>query len=320
MGQLKNSDDSMVGDENSANWRSQRALLALLLGGALIGCSPIFVRLSELDAVATAFWRLALALLPLALVARGQSKSGTARPRGWRDIGVVSLPGVVLGAELALWHSSLHLTSVANSTLLVNLAPVFVVLYSWLVLRKAPQPIFALALAATILGVLLLKGGTFSTGADTIRGDVLAVMAAVLYAGYVLMLEKARRRFSAPVIMIWSTSAAALCILPLALVAEPALLPLTLTGWAVLIALSWLSQAGGQSLIAYALAWLPASFSSLTLLLQPAIAAGLAWVFLGEALTPMQCLGGAIILAGIWTARRSGGQVDKPETSRTAGK
>lgn len=295
----------VVGKDSSATSWSQRALPALLLGGVLIGCSPIFVRLSELDAVATAFWRLALALLPLAFVARREIKGGTARPRGWRDIAVVSLPGVVLGAELTLWHSSLHLTSVANSTLLVNLAPVFVVLYSWLVLKKVPRPIFALALIATILGVVLLKGGSFSSAASTIRGDVLAVIAAVLYAAYVLMLEKARRRFSAPIIMMWSTSAAALCILPLAWATEPALLPLTLTGWAVLFALSWLSQAGGQSMIAYALAWLPASFSSLTLLLQPAVAAVLAWVFLGEALTPIQCLGGAIIVAGIWTARRA---------------
>lgn len=284
--------------------QNRQALLALLLGGVLIGCSPIFVRLSELDAVATAFWRLLLALLPLAFVAR-RERTGTARPAGWRDIAVVSLPGLVLGAELALWHSSLHLTSVANSTLLVNLAPVFVVLYTWLALGKAPRPIFALALVATILGVVMLKGGSFSAGADTIRGDLLAILAAVLYAAYVLMLEKARKRFSAPIIMLWSTSAAALFILPFAWATEPALLPVTLAGWAVLLALSWLSQAGGQSLIAYALAWLPASFSSLTLLLQPVVAAMLAWVLLGEALTPMQCLGGAIVLAGIWTARRA---------------
>ncbi|WP_455189878.1 DMT family transporter [Foliimonas ilicis] len=277
----------------------------MLLGGLLIGCSPIFVRLSELDAVSTAFWRLTLALLPLAFLERREARIGSKRPSGWREIATVSLPGVVLGAELALWHISLHLTSVANSTLLVNLAPVFVVLYSWLVLGKAPKRIFVLALAATILGVVLLQGGSFSAGASTIRGDAIALSAAVLYAAYVMMLEKARKNFSAPIIMMWSTSAAAVCILPFAWTTEPALLPATIAGWSMLFGLSWVSQAGGQSLIAHALAWLPASFSSLTLLLQPAVAGMLAWIVLGEALTLVQCAGGAIILAGIWTARRA---------------
>lgn len=294
----------MVRDQSRIR-QGRRALFALLLGGALISCSPISVRLSELGGVATAFWRLALAFVPLAVVARKQIMGGAEHPSGLGDIATVSLPGLVLAAELALWHISLDLTSVANSTLLVTLAPVFVVLYGWVVLGKAPKRVFALALAATILGVVLLKSGPFSTGMATIHGDALATFAAILYAAYVLMLERTHRRFSAPVIMLWSTSAAALCILPFAWASEPAMLPVTLAGCVVLCALSWLSQARGQSLIAYALAFLPASFSSLTLLLQPAVAAVLEWAFLGEVLTLMQCLGGAIILAGIWTARHA---------------
>lgn len=305
VGQLRKMSGIPVTDETPLPRRqNRRALIALLLGGTLIGCSPIFVRLSELDAVATAFWRLLLALLPLALM-HWRGGNGAARPVSVRDRLTVSLPGVILAAELAFWHISLHLTSVANSTLLVNLAPVFVALYSWLALGRTPRRLFVAALGATILGVAILKGGSFSPGGDTIRGDALAVFAAVLYAAYVLMLERARRRFSASVIMIWSTSAAALCLLPFAWATEPALVPVTLAGWMVLIGLSWLSQAGGQSLITYALAWLPATFSSLTLLLQPVVAAALAWVVLGEALTPLQCLGGIVVLVGIGMARRA---------------
>lgn len=306
MGQLdRTSGAATAGGNDPAARQGRRALIALLLGGALISCSPIFVRLSELDAVATAFWRLLLALLPLALVNWRGRENGAARPAGLRDRLTVALPGVLLAAELAFWHISLHLTSVANSTLLVNLAPVFVALYTWLVLGRRPGPLFVLALAATILGVVILKGGSVSLGGDTIRGDAVATFAAMLYAAYVLLLERARRRFSTPVIMIWSTSTAALCLLPFAWATEPTLIPATLAGWAILLSLSWLSQAGGQSLIAYALAWLPATFSSLTLLLQPVIAALLAWLVLGEALTPLQCLGGIVVLAGIWMARRA---------------
>lgn len=279
------------------------ALAALILGGMVIGASPVFVRLSEVGAVPTAFWRLALALVPLFLLARRAGTGGQARPRGLRQIWLVSLPGLILGTELVAWHISLHMTSVANSTLLVNMAPVFVALYSWLILRRPPGRLFLFALTLTLLGVVVLKGGPAALGDGHLAGDAVAVFAAVLYAAYLVVLARLRETFAAPVIMLWSTAAAALAVLPFALAGGGAMLPWTLAGWLVLFGLSWLSQAGGQSLIAWALAWLPATFSSLTLLLQPVVAALLAWAVLGEALTPWQAMGGVIVLAGIWTAR-----------------
>lgn len=209
-----------------------------------------------------------------------------------------------LAAELAAWHISLHLTSVANSTLLVNMTPVFVALASWLFLRAPVSRLVLLGLALCIIGVVILKGGPAEIGQGDIRGDGIALFAAMLYAGYILLLDQARRHYSTSFIMLWSTTAAALCILPLALALEPAFIPVTLAGWAILFGLAWISHAGGQSLITFALAFLPATFSSLTLLLQPVVAAILAWLILGEVLGPMQIAGGVIIIVGIWLARR----------------
>jgi drug/metabolite transporter (DMT)-like permease len=81
------------------------------------------------------------------------------------------------------------------------------------------------------------------------------------------------------------------------------LIATTLFGWTVLLGLALFSHAGGQSLITYALAHLPASFSSVGLLLQPAVAALLAWSLLGESLGWLQAMGGVVVLAGIVTAR-----------------
>lgn len=301
------------GKEKDPKRQSNRALAALLLGGCLIGCSPIFVRLSEVQSVSTAFWRLALALVPLSLVSwRERSRDGAVgtaqpgKPRGVREIATVALPGVLLGTELSVWHISLHLTSVANSTLLVNMAPIFVALYSWLFQGRTPSRLLVLALALTIGGVIILKGG-FSAGSGSgsgaWQGDLTAMLSAVLYASYILAVERARARFSASSIMMWGTSAAALCVLPAALLSEPTLLPQTWVGWAVLIGVAWLAQAAGQGLITFSLAWLPATFSSLTLLLQPVVAAILAWLLLHEPLTPWQIVGGLIVITGIWTAR-----------------
>ena len=62
--------------------------------------------------------------------------------------------------------------------------------------------------------------------------------------------------------------------------------------------------AAGQGLIAYALAHLPAAFSSVSLLFQPVMAALFAWLLLAEPLVPLQIAGGVVVLAGIYLARR----------------
>src|SRR5690606_9501004 len=102
-----------------------------------------------------------------------------------------------------------------------------------------------------------------------------------VYAGYILLVGWVRQRFSTNSVMIWSTASAAIVTLPVAMAFEGALFPLTAAGWMIVLGLAWVSHVGGQSCIAFALAALPTSFSSLTLLIQPIVAAILAWLLLG---------------------------------------
>ena len=129
----------------------------------------------------------------------------------------------------------------------------------------------------------------------------------MFYAGYMLAVKKLRADFSTATVMAWSAAAGAIALLPLALVSGESIIATTAYGWGVLLALALLSHVGGQSLIAYALAHLPAAFSSVSLLLQPVAAALLAWLILSEALGLLQGLGGAVVLAGIALARRGSG-------------
>jgi drug/metabolite transporter (DMT)-like permease len=280
------------------------ALAALILGGAAIGGSPIFVRLSEVGPMATAFWRVALALIPIFIVSRIKSKDAGPKPETLSDCGLLILPGVILALDLAAWHLSITMTSVANATLLANLAPVFVTVIGLLFFRETVTRIFVLGLALALAGVVVLKGGPSAFGNGDLRGDGIAVIAAVFYAGYILAIGKLRSRFNTIRIMLWSTASAAVCVLPLGLIFEDQTLPITAYGWAIVFGLAFISHASGQVAIAYALAYLPAAFSSLTLLLQPVVAAILAWTLLGEAIGPMQAIGGLVVLAGILIARR----------------
>jgi len=281
-----------------------RAISALVLGGICLGCSPILVRISELGPIATAFWRSALALLPLAVAFGANADTATrAVPRRWSEHATAALPGVALGGDLMTWHISIHLTSVTNSTLLANMAPVVVTLITWIFLHRPPSRAFLLGLGLSIAGVFVLSSGGSRANSHW-HGDLVALGAACFYAGYFMLLARARRVFSTSVVMLWSTFAAAVCILPVALVFERAFVPTMIAGWAVVLALGWIVHAGGQGLVAFSMAWLPATFSSLTLLIQPVVAGILAWLFLGEPLTVAQAAGGSIVVAGIILARR----------------
>jgi drug/metabolite transporter (DMT)-like permease len=105
-------------------------------------------------------------------------------------------------------------------------------------------------------------------------------------------------------LMAVTTTLTAMFLLPVALASGDTMLPSTAYGWWILIGLALVSHAAGQGLIAYALAHLPAAFSSVSLLAQPVLAALFAWVLLAEALAPVQMIGALVVLAGIDLARR----------------
>jgi drug/metabolite transporter (DMT)-like permease len=213
--------------------------------------------------------------------------------------------GFAFAGDLGFWHASIQLTSVANSTLLANLASIFVTLAAWIFLHQRPSRVFIAGLTAALVGVALLVHTSLEFSATGLAGDALGVVTAIFYAGYLLTVKGLRDRGEATLhLMAVTTTITALFLLPAALVSGDQMLPSSALGWWTLIGLALISHAAGQGLIAYALAHLPAPFSSVSLLSQPVMAAIFAWVLLAEGLVPLQVLGGMIVLAGIYLARR----------------
>ena len=282
------------------------ALGTLLLGAVGIAFAPIFVRLSEIGPTATAFYRLLFALPALWLWLHMQNRGARepAGPSTHRDRARLAAAGLFFAADLALWHWSIVFTSVANATLLANFAPIFVTLGAWIFFGERFSPLFLAGLAAGMAGAVILMAESITISREHLIGDGLGLLTAVFYGGYLLTVSRLRRDFSTATIMSWSGSVTCLALLPVAWLSGEGLLATSLSGWLVLLGLGLISHAGGQSLIAYALAHLPAGFSAVSLLLQPVIAALLAWALLAESLAPMQGLGGLVVLVGIALARR----------------
>src|ERR1700704_2818909 len=162
------------------------ALGALLLGASCIALSPIFVRLSEAGPTATAFWRVALAVPFLWFVYLLKARSHASYSGKWL---LLLAAGIAFAGDLAFWHTSIQLTSVANSTLLANLASIFVTLAAWIFLRQRPTRLFLTGLATALAGVTLLVHTSLAFSPRGLAGDALGVVTALFYAGYLLAVK-----------------------------------------------------------------------------------------------------------------------------------
>jgi drug/metabolite transporter (DMT)-like permease len=284
------------------------AFIALLSGGIAIGFAGILMRLSDVNPVASAFWRMALAtplLWAWAFVVRKQDEAGGKRT----DFTLaLILAGIYFAGDMAIWHLSLHYTTVSNATLLSNFAPVFIALWMWVAHRARFARTFIAGLAIALAGAVMLvgpsAGGTTSGGDTKLLGDALGLASAVFYAAYQLVIKDARNQYSTARLMAWSTTITAIALLPFALMSPGAFWPAQLSGWLPLLGLAVLAQIGGQTVIAYASAHLPASLSSVSLLIQPLTATIAAWIIFTEVISPVQMAGGALLLWGIYLSKR----------------
>ena len=277
-----------------------------MLGALGIGFAPIFVRWSLASGVgptATAFWRIVFALPVLALGMRIEQRKPRTTPERPPDPRLLILAGLLFAGDLAVWHFSIDLTTVANATLLANLSPLVVTLISWRLFGERFRRSFLVALAVALCGVLLLTGASFEAGSERLLGDALGVATAFFYASYVVTIKVLRTGYAPATLMFKSGLVMGGVLLVLTVALREPMLPGTTNGWLALLGLGLCSHACGQGFIVYALAHLRAAFVALTLLMQPVFVAILGWFLFDEGFTPLQGGGALLILAGIVWAR-----------------
>ncbi len=283
------------------------AFAALLAGGVAIGFAGIFMRLSDVNPLASAFWRMALAAPVLWAWAFTTQKHDVDSDKVIAFSPSLIWCGFFFAGDMAVWHLSLHFTTVSNATLLSNFAPIFIALWLWVAYRMRFQRVFLIGMIIALVGAVLLVGtGRADTtpGGNKLLGDGLGLFSAVFYGAYQLVIKDARERYSTARLMAWSTTITGLFLLPLALGSPGAFWPSGLPAWCPLLALALVAQIGGQTVIAYASAHLSASLSSVSLLIQPLTATIAAWILFQETIGPLQMGGGVLLLWGISLAKK----------------
>lgn len=276
--------------------RRADGLGALLLGAGLLGFAALFVRWAEpASPLVTGFYRMLFALPGVLLLALRERPAG---PQGGRSRAWAIAAGACFTLDLWLWHLSMRHTSAANSTLLVGLSPLWVALLSIALfgtrLRRRAWGGLALALAGALV-LALAKGARWGTG----YGEVLAALASLCYALFTLALARARTALTARRALAWVSLTCAAGFGLLAWVLGDPFGPFPLRSWWALVGLGLVVQVLAWWLISWGLGKVGANLGSIGLMVQPLATAGLGWLFLGEAIKPVQGAGALLILSGI---------------------
>ncbi len=295
---------------SSARW----PVYAVLAAGVLIvSTASILIRWAQAEGVpslAIAAWRLALAALVLAPLVWFKARTEIAAlPR--TRLGLALASGVFLALHFASWIASLEYTSVASSVALVTANPVWIALFSLLVLGER---IPALRLAAVVLalagsGVILWadSGSASATAPKPALGNTLALIGSLTVCGYLLIGQKLRAGMSLIAYIGLVYTCAALCLMGAALASGTALSGYSTVAWACLAGMALGPQLMGHGAFNYALKHVTPTTIALTVLGEPVGSALLAWLLFGEAVSAVKLAGMALLLGGIFLAARSEG-------------
>ncbi|NNM59350.1 MAG: DMT family transporter [Legionellales bacterium] len=286
-------------------------MVGLLLGTLALGFSSLFVLWAKAPGMVTAFYREAFACaftaLPIFFMTRKEW------PLSGKHVIYAAIAGIFFAAEIALWNTSVFMTSAANATLFNNTSVLWVGLAAAFIFRESLSYKFWLGITTAFVGIVIIIGSDFLQHPKIGLGDFLAIIAATGYAVFFLATQCSREKLGVLSSFWISAFAGALFLLPVCLLSGK---PLTgyppVTYWSFL-GVALVTQVGGYVAINYALGHLPATVVSSTVLLQPVITAILAAVFVGQPIVPNQIFGGVFILAGIYTVHRS--RIKKPKSA-----
>ena len=285
-----------------ANFHRTNYFLVLSLGAMLIGFAPIFVKWSLLSSSAIAFYRMFLTipfLFGLNYLLNGKLKF---QVKNKKTIIYAAFASLAFTTDLTLWHYSMGITSVSNATIIVNSAPIFVAILSFIFFKEKLSKGFVISFLVTYLGIvgLIYYSNNYING--KVLGDILCMIAAFFYAVYLLVIARLGKENSLNIIFYTTLFCCLFSIVPM-LIEGGNIFPSSNFEWINLLLLAVLCQLGGQYLITHAIGKISASEGSIGLLMQPITATILAAFLFNEILNITQIIFVFVALFGIYLAR-----------------
>jgi drug/metabolite transporter (DMT)-like permease len=270
-------------------------ILAVAVGIAAVSSSGPLIVLAAAPGLAIAFWRNALAagaLAPVSLTVRREELRG-GRPHKWS-----LMAGCALAVHFGTWVPSIKLTTIATSTALVCIQPIWTGLFAALTGRRLPALTW-LGIVIAVAGAVITIGPDFREGGGRLLGDALAVIGGLAGAVYTLLGERARQELTTTTYTFVCYGVCAAALLVVCVLFGVTLIGYSTSTWAAIVALTAGAQLLGHSMFNYAVHKVPATTISVLTLLEVPGAGLLGWVLVGQAPRPVALAGIAVLIAGV---------------------
>lgn len=272
----------------------------LFFGVFALSTSAIFVKLADAPAAITAFYRMffaTLLLLPFLLFNRTNRKELlTLSMKQW-GLGLVS--GLFLASHYVLWFESLHYTSIASSTVIVTLQPLFAMLGGFIIFKERFSRGAVLGCFIAILGSIIIGWQDFQISGQALFGDVLAFIAAGIITAYFMIGQHLRKSLSLVPYSIVGYGSSALFLFFFSMAGQNSFTDYSGETWVYLVGLAFIATILGQTIFNWLLKWLSASVISMSILGETIGTCILAFIVLGEVITLQQAIGILLILIGL---------------------
>ena len=272
--------------------------IPIIIGVISVSLSAIFVKLASADAGVIAFYRMLfsiLIMLPWFLM----KYSNEIKVLSKRDWIFSSIAGVFLSFHFILWFESLNYTSVASSTVLVTMQPLFAFIGTYLFFKEKITLQTFIAGGIAILGSVLISWGDFQISGTALYGDILALIACALITGYLLFGQDVRKRLSLVTYTMVVYSVSTITLFFYIIIKGESFGPYPAIDWMWFILLAIIPNLLGHNLFNWALKWTSTNVISIAILFEPVGAALLAIFIFNEYLTVSQIVGGLVVILGI---------------------
>lgn len=274
------------------------AYLAIVIGVIAVSLSAILVKLTQSDSGLTAFYRMFFSVLIMLPVFFLKYKDEV-RVLNRKDWIFSSIAGVLLAFHFIFWFESLRFTSIASSTVLVTLQPIFAFLGTYLFFNEKVSVKTFIAGCVAIIGSIYIGWGDFQVSGSALFGDLLALIACALVTGYLLFGQEVRKRLSliTYTMIVYSVSSITLFFYVLLIIGDFS--PAAQSDWFYFLLLAIIPNLLGHTLFNWALKWISTNVISMAILFEPIGATVLAYIIFSEKLMLSQMIGGSVVLIGL---------------------
>jgi len=287
-------------------------LLFLIIGVLAVSFSAIIIKWSTAPAAVLGLYRLLFTFLILSPFLLTRGARDELRRMSLRELGLVALSGVCLAFHFIFWIGSLKYTTVASSTILITLQPVFVMIVAYLALKERTSwPAWAGA-GIAIVGSVCIGWGDFRVSGDALWGDLLSLLGTLVVSGYLVIGQHLRGAMSSMLYSLLVYVFAMVVMFLYCLGEGYSLIAYNGREWFLFVLLAVVPTIFGHTLFNWLLKYVNAATISMAILGEPIGATLLAVLLLGESVTAAQWIGGAIILSGIWLFLKAGKRTQDP--------